>query len=446
MSGEYGLKKDRDRPFFAGEFLWSGTDYIGEPTPYFDDFPVKTSFFGAVDTAGFPKDQYWLFRSQWTKAPMVHVLPMDWTRHRRGETVQVRAYANAPSVELFLNGRSLGVRRFDRKTAPDGSTYLETTEATHDDKTVTGGPFPGSYTSPNGSAGHLYVAWSVPFERGRLVAVARRGGKVVARDEVDTAGKPFALRLHPRVIGSLAYVTASVVDRQGVVVPHADDLISWDARGGSVVGLDNGREEDAEGYKGHAHTAFNGLALAIVTAPRAGRVQVRASASGLRGAGAVVRLAHGSGFRPVAQPVRAPFDAGAAGASFSGRQDTVPAMMLDGDPSTMWSNFYVKDATALLPPFSLAHAREWVSLAFPAERQVRSLTASFVVDATHARPDTIGVRYRDGGRWVLARNVQVSGDTITFDPVTTTSVRLDMTSAAPLTASGFLGISELRAG
>ena len=119
MSGEYGLKKDRDRKYFQGEFLWSGIDYIGEPTPY-DVFPVKASFFGAVDTAGFPKDMYWLFRSQWTTEPMVHLLPMNWTDHEPGETVQVWAYANVDTVELFLNGHSLGVRRFDHKTTADG--------------------------------------------------------------------------------------------------------------------------------------------------------------------------------------------------------------------------------------------------------------------------------------------------------------------------------------
>src|SRR4051794_3621734 len=184
MSGEYGLKKDRDRKYFLGEFLWSGIDYIGEPTPY-DVFPVKASFFGAVDTAGFPKDMYWLFRSQWTDAPMVHLLPMNWTDYEPGQDVQVWAYANVQEVELFLNGRSLGVRRFDRKTTVDGRPYLETTEATHDDKNVTGGPFPGSYTSPNASAGKLHLTWHVPFAPGKLVAVARQGGREVARDEVD---------------------------------------------------------------------------------------------------------------------------------------------------------------------------------------------------------------------------------------------------------------------
>jgi beta-galactosidase len=147
MSGEYGLKKDRDRKYFLGQFLWSGMDYIGEPTPY-NVFPVKASFFGAVDTAGFPKDMYYLFKSQWTTDPMVHLLPMNWTDHEPGEPVSVWAYSNVDTVELFLNGQSLGVRRFDHKTTTYGKPYLETIEPTGDDKTVTSGPYPGSYTSP----------------------------------------------------------------------------------------------------------------------------------------------------------------------------------------------------------------------------------------------------------------------------------------------------------
>src|SRR5437763_15833058 len=125
MSGEYSLKKDRDRKFFQGQFLWSGQDYIGEPTPY-DVFPVKASFFGAIDTAGFPKDAYYLFKSQWTTAPMVHIVPMDWTRHEPGGTVSVWVYSNADTVELLLNGESLGVKKFDRKLTTDGRPYLET--------------------------------------------------------------------------------------------------------------------------------------------------------------------------------------------------------------------------------------------------------------------------------------------------------------------------------
>ena len=189
LSNQYSLQKDRDRQYFAGQFLWSGFDYIGEPTPY-SVFPVKTSFFGAIDTAGFPKDGFYLFKSQWTSAPMVHLLPMNWTDYRRGQVVQVRAYATVPTVQLYLNGRSLGTSSFDQKVSTDGLRYLETTECTGDDKTYTSGTCPGSYESPNGSSGNLYLHWNVPFEPGRLVAVARdAAGHVAARDEVDTAGR-----------------------------------------------------------------------------------------------------------------------------------------------------------------------------------------------------------------------------------------------------------------
>ena len=119
MSGEYGLKKDRDRKYFLGEFLWSGTDYIGEPTPY-DVFPVKSSFFGAVDTAGLPQGRLLAVPQPVDEGPMVHLLPMNWTDYEPGEPVPVWAYANVDTVELFLNGHSLGVRRFDHKTTADG--------------------------------------------------------------------------------------------------------------------------------------------------------------------------------------------------------------------------------------------------------------------------------------------------------------------------------------
>lgn len=270
MSGEYGHKKDRDRKWFAGQFLWSGIDYIGEPTPY-DVFPVKASFFGAVDTAGFPKDMYHLFRSQWTEEPMVHLLPMTWN-HEKGDTVEVWAYANVPEVELFLNGRSLGTRTFDTKKTTDGRTYLETTEATGDDKTFTDGPYPGSYTSPNGSAGKLHLTWKVPYAPGELKAVARRNGRAVATDVLRTAGKPHAVRLTPDRKSlaadgrSLIFVTADVVDVRGVVVPDTEHLISFAVTGGSLAGVDNGREESAERYQASTRTAFHGKALAIVRA------------------------------------------------------------------------------------------------------------------------------------------------------------------------------------
>lgn len=294
MSGEYGHKKDRDRKWFAGQFLWSGIDYIGEPTPY-DVFPVKASFFGAVDTAGFPKDMYHLFRSQWADEPMVHLVPMTWN-HEKGDTVEVWAYANVPTVELFLNGKSLGARTFDTKKTTDGREYLETTEATGDDRTFTDGPYPGSYTSPNGSAGKLHLTWKVPYAPGELKAVARRDGKVVATDVLRTAGAAHAVRLTADRTSlaadgrSLVFVTADVVDSRGVVVLDAEHLISFEVTGGSLAGLDNGRQESAERYQASTRTAFHGKALAIVrSGTEPGVLRVRASAEGLRTGTAKVR-------------------------------------------------------------------------------------------------------------------------------------------------------------
>ena len=307
MSGEYGLKKDRDRRYFLGEFLWSGFDYIGEPTPY-GQFPVKSSFFGAVDTAGFPKDMYWLFRSQWTKDPMVHVLPMNWTDYKPGQNVQVWAYANVDTVELFLNGRSLGVRHFDHKTTTDGREYLETTECTGDDKTfsATDNPTcPGSYTSPNGSSGKLHLTWNVPFEPGKLVAVATKDGQEVARDEVDTAGAPDTVKVTPDKSEiaadgkSLSYLTVDVVDKDGVMVPDADNELSFDVKGGKLVGLDNGREESAENYKSHQRAAFNGKALAIIqSSTDSGPITVTVTSPGLLPQTVTV-FAGGGGVEPV---------------------------------------------------------------------------------------------------------------------------------------------------
>jgi beta-galactosidase len=466
MSGEYGLKKDRDRKYFLGQFLWSGMDYIGEPTPYNDIFPVKSSFFGAVDTAGFPKDMYYLFKSQWTTDPMVHALPMNWTDHEPGESVQVWAYSNVDTVELFLNGQSLGVRRFDHKTTTDGRHYLETTEPTGDDKNVTGGPFPGSYTSPNGSAGKLHLTWSVPFAPGKLVAIASRDGKQVARDEVDTAGAPATVRLTPdkRVITadgrSLSYVTADVVDKDGVVVPDADNALTFDVTGGRLAGTDNGREESAENYKSSTRQAFNGKALAIVqSGERSGPITVTVSSPGLRPATTTVyaRGGHGQARREAAAHRRTPAAARqtaqpTADASFSGAPDTLPDEMLDGiTDSGGWSNFYNKAATALLPAISNAHPTEWVSVSWPQARSFDTVRAYFTTDAQRTLPSAIEVSYLDGTRYVPVSGAHVEwatasnqATTITFDRVSAPTVRLRMTSPFPNAGNGFFQIAELQ--
>lgn len=467
MPVEYGLKKDRDRKYFAGEFLWSGIDYIGEPTPY-DVFPVKASFFGAVDTAGFPKDAYYAFKSQWTTDPMVHLVPMNWTDHKPGEPVQVWAYSNVDTVELFLNGTSLGARRFDHKTTTYGLEYLETTEPTGDDKTVTSGPFPGSYTSPNGSAGKLHLTWEVPFAPGRLVAVAKRSGVEVARDEVTTAGEPERIRLTPdrRVITadgtSLCFVAVDVLDAAGVIVPNATNPISFTVNGGRLVGLDNGRQESAENYKSSTRQAWAGKALAIVqSTERAGPITITATSPGLR-TGRETVLAEPSGRTQgeYADPVPAPAQKStvdrpvtpSADASYSGAPTTLPAAMLDGNTASGgWSNFYNKAATALLPAISSAHRSDWVSVSWPRSRRLDTVTAYFTIDAARALPASIEVTYWNGRAFVPVTNPRIrwatasnQPTTITFDPVRTKLIRLDLTSRSPNTANGFIQIAELQ--
>ncbi len=460
MSGEYGHKKDRDRKWFAGQFLWSGIDYLGEPTPY-DVFPVKASFFGAVDTAGFPKDMYHLFRSQWTEEPMVHLLPMTWN-HAEGDTVEVWAYANVDTVELYLNGKSLGVRRFDTKKTVDGRAYLETTEATGDDKTFTDGPYPGSYTSPNGSAGKLHLTWRVPYEPGELKAVARQDGRVVATDVLRTAGAPHAIRLTPDRTSlaadgrSLVFVTAEVVDRRGTVVPDAEHLISFDVANGSLAGLDNGRQESAERYQASTRTAFHGKALAIVrSGTRTGRLTVTARADGLRDGTASVRATPARDRAETEPPVfrpehPAPVNHPHADASYSGRPDTLPAAMLDGDPATGWSNGFFKQATALLPAFDGARAEDWVSVDHGRTRGFDRVDVSFTVDATHSLPASIEVAVWDGRAWRAARDTAIDWATasgaptvVTFAPLRGSRIRLTLTSRHPDEARGAIRISRL---
>jgi beta-galactosidase len=460
MSGEYGHKKDRDRRWFAGQFLWSGIDYIGEPTPY-DVFPVKASFFGAVDTAGFPKDMYHLFRSQWVDEPMVHLLPMTWN-HQEGDTVEVWAYANVDTVELFLNGKSLGVRKFDTKKTTDGRAYLETTEATGDDKTFTDGPYPGSYTSPNGSAGKLHLSWKVPYRPGELKAVARRKGKVVATDVLRTAGKPHAVRLSADrdVLAadgrSLVFVTADIVDARGVVVPDAEHLISFEVTGGSLAGLDNGRQESAERYQASTRTAFHGKALAIVrSGTRPGTLKVTARVDGLRAGTASVRATPARSAATTPAAAFAPDHPAAsnhpfADASYSGRPDTLPAAMLDGDPATGWSNAFSKAATALLPAFSGARTEDWVAVDFGRTRTFDRVEASFTLSATHSLPASVTVEAWDGSAYVPVKGAAVDWaaasdepTVITFDALRGSRLRLTLTSAYPGEVRGAVRISKL---
>ncbi len=237
----------RKYDFFSGIFIWTGWDYIGEPTPY--PWPAISSYFGIIDLAGFPKDAYYMYQSEWTNKPVLHLFPhWNW---KAGDRVDVLAYFNSDEVELFLNGKSLGTKRK--------------------------------------SGDELHVFWRVPFEPGTLKAVSRKSGKVVLTREVRTSEAPARILLQPdrKVIKAdgrdLSFVTVKVIDRNGTLVPYAEALIDFETTGeGFIAGVDNGNEISHESFKANHRKAFHGMALAILqSSGKAGVINLKATAAGL---------------------------------------------------------------------------------------------------------------------------------------------------------------------
>ncbi len=245
---------DRDTEFSAGQFLWTGFDYIGEPTPYH----TKNSYFGNIDTAGFPKDYYYVFRSAWTDPaadPMVHIFPY-WD-FNKGQIIDVRVCSNEDEVELFLNGKSLGRQ------------------------TLTHAP---------GSGDHIIADYSIPYEEGELEAVAYdKAGKVSARDVICSFGDSSSLEIDTDTeimrAGSedLIFAEISVLDENGNPVMNACDRVSVEVTGaGRLVGLDNGDSTDEDSYKAVSRRLFNGKLLAIIApSDKPGDAILKVSSEGL---------------------------------------------------------------------------------------------------------------------------------------------------------------------
>jgi len=242
--------------FLSGFFIWTGFDYIGEPTPY--SWPSRSSYFGIIDLAGFPKDVYYMYQSEWTDKTVLHILPhWNW---EAGKTVDVWAYYNhADEVELFLNGKSLGTKK---KEGED-----------------------------------LHIMWRVKYEPGTLKAVSRKDGKVVLTREIHTAGKPAKIELvadrkNIKADGKdLSFITVKILDKDGNVVPDADNLVNFKINGnGAIAGVDNGSETDHDPFKANYRKAMNGLAMAIVQSKeKAGNITFTASSKGLQGATMVLQ-------------------------------------------------------------------------------------------------------------------------------------------------------------
>ncbi len=237
--------------FLSGMFIWTGFDYLGEPTPY--SWPARSSYFGIVDLAGFPKDVYYMYQSEWTNKTVLHIFPhWNW---EPGKVVDVWAFYNhADEVELYLNGKSVGVKK---KNGED-----------------------------------LHVMWRLKFEPGTLKAVSRKNGKVVLTREIHTAGSPAKIELIAdrktlKADGrDLSFITVRILDKDGNVVPMADNLVNFKINGQAfIAGVDNGCETDHDSFKASYHKAFNGLALAIVqTKEKPGNITFTATSQGLQGA------------------------------------------------------------------------------------------------------------------------------------------------------------------
>jgi beta-galactosidase len=235
--------------FLSGMFIWTGFDYLGEPTPY--SWPSRSSYFGIIDLAGFPKDVYYMYQSEWTNKPVLHIFPhWNW---QPGKMIDIWAYYNnADEVELYLNGKSLGIQK---KTGED-----------------------------------LHVMWRVKFEPGTLKAVSRKNGKTVLTREIHTAGAPAKIELiadrsQIKADGKdLSFITVKILDKDGNVVPDADNKVNFKINGeGFIASVDNGDPVSHDPFKADYRKAFHGLALAIVQAKeKAGVITFTASADGLQ--------------------------------------------------------------------------------------------------------------------------------------------------------------------
>lgn len=259
-NAEWGWTMDRDRKFCAGQFIWTGFDYIGEPTPY----STKNSYFGIVDTAGLKKDIYYMYQAEWTDYktnPMVHLLPY-WD-FNEGQLIDVYAYTNGCKVELFLNGKSLGIQSIDHE---------------------------------NGQI--LHGAWKVEYTKGTLVAKAYdENNQVIATDEKSSFKDITKLVLTPEKMElnadgrDLCFLEITGVDEEGHFVANGRNRIKVEVTGeGRLIGLDNGDSTDYEDYKINSRRLFSGKLIAVIeSTKKAGDIKITVSSKGIEEEAIVIK-------------------------------------------------------------------------------------------------------------------------------------------------------------
>ncbi len=253
-STEACITADRDAPFSLGQFIWTGYDYIGEPTPYH----TKNSYFGQVDTAGFEKDSFYIYQSAWTdykKAPMIHIFPY-WD-FNPGQRIDVRVCTNAPKMALFLNGACVGEKQVDH------SQDLE-----------------------------IVGTWQIPYEPGTLIAIAYdEDGHEIAREKRQSFKDSHGIQVRvdkERLIATthdVIYAEISTVDIDGNPVENAVDRVHVSVSGaGRLIGLDNGDSSDPDQYVGTSRRLFSGKLRAIIGATdEVGAIELTVTGQGLEG-------------------------------------------------------------------------------------------------------------------------------------------------------------------
>ena len=273
-----------NNPNNLGEFIWTGFDYLGEPTPFGGkdnstngywngDWPARSSYFGAVDLCGLPKDRFYLYQSQWTTKPMVHVLPHWNWEGMEGKEIPVFSYTNCDEVELFVNGKSYGkkIKGIDKTPIPINFIDWE------------GGRYQGDFMSP------YRLHWNVPYQAGEIKVVGFIDGKKVTEKQIKTAGKPAKIELiaDRDLIKSdgedMVFVTVRVVDKEGNLCPNSDNLINFEIQGqGAIVAVGNGNAATTEHFQSNKRKAFSGQCMVFIKASKkAGLINLKATSDGL---------------------------------------------------------------------------------------------------------------------------------------------------------------------
>lgn len=274
-------------PYSMGEFIWTGFDYLGEPTPYGGkdnstngywngDWPSHSSYFGAVDLCGFPKDRFFLYQSHWTTKPMIHLLPHWNWEGMEGDTIPVYCYTNCDEAELFVNGKSMG-----KKVKGEDFTELLVDFLRYEPKT-----FKSKYR----------LSWNVPYQAGNIKVIGYKNGKEILTEQISTAGKPAKINLsvdRSEIDADgrdLAYVTVRIEDKNGNLCPMADNLVNFSVKGtGELIAVDNGNQISLESFQANHRKAFSGMCLAIVKSSKTnGKITLTAKSKKLKSAQVVI--------------------------------------------------------------------------------------------------------------------------------------------------------------